>query len=213
VCSSDLLQIRGHSFCPLRVEAPVLVDLGANVGRFAAEFLAAHPAARAGLIEGDPYLVGLLQQRFGDDPRVQIVPALVGARSEPEVAFHLCKIPEGNSVFREFSSTWSPTETREVRVRMLSLPDVLSTLGLEYVHLLKVDIEGSEWELLEAFAPELSARVEQLTVEFHDFLDPGRRPDTERCIRHLQDLGYATVCRGTNHGHGSPYFDCQFARP
>jgi len=54
--------------------------------------------------------------------------------------------------------------------------------------------------------------VDQLTVEFHDFLDVRWRPRTERCIERLRTLGYAAVCRAGEHGHGSPYFDCLFYR-
>jgi FkbM family methyltransferase len=186
----------------------VLVDLGANVGHFTAEFLAEYPAARAVIVEGDPYLVGLLRARFESDPRLQIVAALAGARSAPDASFHLCRIPEGNSVFSRFSASWSPGETREIQVPMLTLTEIVGRFELPRVDLLKVDIEGSEWDLLEAFPADLARIVGQLTVEFHDFLDPRQRPRTERCIRHLEHLGYTVECRAGSHGHGSPYFDC-----
>ena len=49
-------QIRGHTFRDCFPEAPLLIDLGANVGRFSREFLDAYPSAQVVLVEGDPFL-------------------------------------------------------------------------------------------------------------------------------------------------------------
>jgi FkbM family methyltransferase len=209
----DLKQIRGHTFRGNLSPAPLLLDLGANVGGFAAEFLDEYPAARVVLVEADPYLVGMLQQRFVDHSGVRLFGGLVGPSCQAEVSFHLSRIPEGNSVLREFSETWSPGESREIRVEMTSLPRLLELSEIDRVDLLKVDIEGSEWDILESFSPELYALVDQLTVEFHDFLDPALRGRTEACIARLHRLGYRSECRGTDHGRGSPYFDCAFYKP
>jgi FkbM family methyltransferase len=205
-------QIRGHTFLDRLSEQPLVVDLGANVGRFAGELLESYPAAQIVLVEGDPYLLDILRRRFARSPNVRIFQGLVGPRSIPRTPFHLSKVPEGNSVLRQFSETWGPGESREIQVEMISLADLFRLLEARQVDLLKVDIEGSEWELLEQFSPELAAVVDQLTVEFHDFLAPGLRARTERCIQHLEQLGYRAGCRSTDHVHGSPYFDCLFVR-
>jgi FkbM family methyltransferase len=150
------------------------------------------------------------EQTFGRHPNVKLFRGLIGTESKPAASLFLCKIPEGNSVFRRMSEAWAPGESREIQVEMITLPALLRLLGATRIDLLKVDIEGSEWDLLEALSTDLARRIDQVSVEFHDFLDPSQRSRTERCIAHLEKLGYVSVCRGTDHVHGSPYYDCLF---
>ena len=208
----ELRQIRGHSFFQPLGPAPILVDLGANVGGFADEYLAQFPHAEVVLVEGDPYLIEILGRRFARRRNIRLFRGLVGAESRPAVSFHLCKVPEGNSIHRRFGETWSPGETREIQVEMIALSELLRLAGCQQVDLLKMDIEGSEWDVLEDFSAAEARVVRQISVEFHDFLDPGLRPRTEACVARLEALGYAALCRSTDRVHGSPYFDCLFHR-
>lgn len=137
---------------------------------------------------------------------------LVGAESVASKRFFLCKVPEGNSVISRFSDSWAPGESREIQVEMISLPALLELSGCAQVNLLKVDIEGSEWDVLEGMTAREALLIGQISVEFHDFMDPQLRPRTERCIARLQELGYTVRCRPTDRVHGSPYFDCLFYR-
>lgn len=209
---AELCQIRGHSFVAELPESPVLVDLGANVGGFSREFLGRFPDARILLVEADPYLVQCLIAEFGRCPKVQMFQGLIGPSTSPSVPFFLSRIPEGNSVFPAFSEHWSRGETRRIEVEMIALPELLARAGIRHVDLLKVDIEGAEWDLLLRLSSELARCIDQITVEFHDFLDPGLRPRTEATILHLRHLGYEVACRGTHLLHGSPYVDCLFTR-
>jgi FkbM family methyltransferase len=211
--TAKLREIRGHSFWDEFGEAPLVVDLGANVGKFASEFLELHPASSLVLVEGDPYLNGILRQTFASCPRVKLFQGLVGAKSAPKTRFFLCKVPEGNSVFQRFSDGWSPGETREIELETISLGALLELGRCEHVDLLKVDIEGSEWDVLGALGEREAQVIGQISVEFHDFMDPTLRPRTEECIRHLEKLGFTARCRPTDRVHGSPYFDCLFYRP
>jgi FkbM family methyltransferase len=208
----ELKQIRGHSFWDRFGDPPTVVDLGANVGKFATEFLAVHPQARLVLVEGDPYLTDILQRTFASRPEVQLFRGVVGPTCAPSTTFFLCKVPEGNSVFSRFSNAWAPGESREIQVEMITLTALLELAGCERVDLLKVDIEGSEWDVLGGLTPSDAEKIGQISVEFHDFIDPQRRPRTELCIAHLKDLGYRVLCRSTDRVEGSPYFDCLFYR-
>ena len=51
-----------------------------------------------------------------------------------------------------------------------TLPTIMQELGHERVHVLKVDVEGSEWLFLEDMFDRMGCPpVDQLTVEFHHF--------------------------------------------
>jgi FkbM family methyltransferase len=210
--SPALCQIRGHSFSDELPASPVLVDLGANIGGFSREFLGRFPEARLLLVEADPYLVESLLAEFGRCPRAKLFQGLIGPKTTPRVPFFLSRIPEGNSVHPAFSAHWSEGETRRIEVEMIALPELLARAGFDHVDLLKVDIEGSEWDLLDGLSPTLAQSIGQITVEFHDFMAPELRVRTEATIAHLRQLGYRVSCRGTHLVHGSPYVDCLFTR-
>ncbi len=57
--------------------------------------------------------------------------------------------------------------------------------------LLKLDIEGPESDLLLAAPAELLRAIGQISVEFHDFLDPALAPTVERATARLAGLGFA----------------------
>ncbi len=208
----DLVEMRGHTFRPLG-PAPFVVDLGANDGKLAQEITDQYPDATLLLVEADPYLVQQLGQRFRDRPGVLLYRGLVGAVTQESVAFHLCEVPEGNSVYRQLSEHWAPGKSRTVSVPMTTVAELLARTSPPRVDLLKVDIEGSEWDVLPTLTAREAALIDQITVEFHDFLDPAQRHRTESCIAHLASLGYSHRARAADHEHGSPYFDCWFFKP
>jgi FkbM family methyltransferase len=205
----DVVQMRGHSFFPLG-KAPFVVDLGANDGKLAQELTEAYPDVTLLLVEGDPYLIHKLGERFRDRQGVLLYRGLVGAESKEAAQFHLCAVPEGNSVYRELTEHWAPGQSRTATVPMTTVAHLLALAKPERVDLLKVDIEGSEWDVLPTLTAHEADLIDQITVEFHDFLDPSRRGHTERCIEHLRGLGYTLRARAAQHEHGSPYFDCLF---
>lgn len=206
------LCLRGHTFYRLGPR-PVVVDLGANDGKFSAELLEHYPEARVVLVEADPFLVRRLRERFATQGNVLLYAGLIGAESREQAPFHLSQIPEGNSVHAALAASWSPEATRSIEASMIDLAGLFALARLDHVELLKVDIEGSEYDVLPTLGPELSRSIAQLSVEFHDFAVPLWREKTEACIAHLERLGYAHQSRGTAVRHGSPYFDCHFWRP
>ena len=70
---------------------------------------------------------------------------------------------------------------------------------LEWIDLLKIDIEGAEIELLEGLDKETFARIGQMTVEFHDFLRPSDRPRVAKVVAKIRDNGFYVVNFGWRH--------------
>ena len=81
-------------------------------------------------------------------------------------------------------------EVATVDVETLTLESLLQRHGLERVALLKLDIEGPECAILLEAPESLLARLDQITVEFHDFLYPRLGPEVDRAIARLQCLGF-----------------------
>jgi hypothetical protein len=54
------------------------------------------------------------------------------------------------------------------RCQVRTLSEVLRSLDVPRVDLLKIDVEGSEWEVLAGVEPDLWKRIRQVVVEVHD---------------------------------------------
>jgi FkbM family methyltransferase len=208
---AELRCILGHTFGALGPR-PVVVDLGANDGRFAAELLSQYPEAQVVLVEADPLLVGMLRQRFARQGNVQLYAGLVGGQAADRVPFHLSRIPEGNSLHAALAASWADGETRTIEAPMITLAGLLELARLPAVDLVKIDIEGAEYDVLPTLDRALAERLAQLTVEFHDFVEPSWRTRTAACVAHLTALGFAHSARGTSLRAGSAHFDCHFWR-
>ena len=114
---------------PLRI-----LDLGANIGASASWFAAEHPGATIVCVEPDPANLEVLSATVGSDGRYRVIAAAAGV-AEGSVRFQF----SGGAVSR--ASTGGEGE----EVRMI---DALALAGEERIDLVKIDIEGGEWQLL-----------------------------------------------------------------
>lgn len=80
--------------------------------------------------------------------------------------------------------------TTKYAVEMITMAELLQMAGSKHIALMKIDIEGAEFELLAALEPGLLRRVRQLLVEFHHDTVQGKTwRDTEEAISRLKGMG------------------------
>lgn len=167
----------------LRVEFPeltpdsVVLDLGGYKGDWTAEITQRYDA-RVMIFEP---LLGFHQQicqRFASNPKVQPFQCGLGARDETLEMHHSA---DGSGAFVQGQSE---------QVRILEVTLFLKQHAIERIDLLKVNIEGGEYELLEHLIATGDIRkVRKLQVQFHDFV-----PDAIfRRARILQGLAQTHV--------------------
>ena len=82
-----------------------------------------------------------------------------------------------------------------------SLTSLFGALSVDTVDLLKVDIEGAEIELFDAADDETLRRCLQMTIEFHDFMDPDQAVNVKRQLDRFESLGFDCVVMTRRH-HG-----------
>jgi FkbM family methyltransferase len=152
------------------VPDPVIIDCGGNIGLSAIWFKQNYPSCNLTVYEADPDLALLLRRnlaRAGIDA--------VTVRSEA------VWVEEGLVAFEQTrDDRGAIRDDAKSRVRAIDLARNLP----ERVDLLKLDIEGAEFAVLERlYETKALQRVEHLIAEFHV-----RRRDTDRFIRSLQQL-------------------------
>jgi FkbM family methyltransferase len=166
--------------------APRIVDLGANIGLFGLLVMAGHPSAHLTAVEPDPANAEVLR-------RAEALNMLDWKIVEAVAAAHGGTVPFASGRF-----SLSRVEDRP------GLPHVEAVDAFAYLadaDLAKIDIEGSEWELLAS--PRLAHEGPRaLVLEYHPHLAPGGDPG-RTAVRLLEKAGYKTgAVRPTAAGHG-----------
>ncbi len=92
-----------------------------------------------------------------------------------------------------------------IDVEGITLGNLMDRLRLSRVTLLKVDIEGAELVMFDATDDETLQQMDQITVEFHDFMDPGQTAHVEKIIKRLENLGFWPI-KFTRRFHGDVLF-------
>jgi FkbM family methyltransferase len=139
------------------IPAETILDLGASVGLATLRLLASHPGAKVVAVEADPVLIPRLRANVAGLP-VTVVHAAVAASSGEREFFRSDIDSWGNSL-----DNTSGTQTA-VAVPALSLGDLLDRHQIDRVDLLKLDVEGAEWEIFEA---PLDRRIAAIVGEVH----------------------------------------------
>jgi FkbM family methyltransferase len=166
----------------LRLNSPPgnVVDLGANLGYFSLlveefrRYRSFDPATYI-LVEANPYLIEGLQKNlflFGIKD-YKIIQAVVGPLL-PSVKFYLSR---KNGLV---SSQVKQNGNVEVEVRTLPLGEIENFCD----GLIKIDIEGAEYELVRNFAPYL-AKAKCILFELH-----GNKDQNDPVIKLFLDLGF-----------------------
>ena len=171
--------LAGHSFFADRLTPKsTVVDLGLNTGEFALPLI----------------------QRYG----CQVIG--VEAASEPLEQLRLdanldvehAAIAERDGPVELFGAEWYPTSMSELghnriaSVRGLTLDTLLDRCAPR-IDLMKVDIEGAEFGMFDTTPDTQLDRIDQMTVEFHDFLDPSQRAHVEAIHARLRRLGFQRI--------------------
>lgn len=158
----------------------LVFDIGAHVGGKVAVYLA--EGARVVCVEPQPQCVAELRQRFGNAPRVTIVPMGLGAR-EGTLTLSICS---GSSVLSTFNEEWKRgrfaehTWDQQLAVEVSTLDRLIERLGMP--RYCKIDVEGFELEVLTGLSHPMPFLSIEYAMEF--------RSATEQCVRRLDALGY-----------------------
>lgn len=80
------------------------------------------------------------------------------------------------------------------QIETISLKDIINMFGPdEEIDVVKMDIEGMEYDILSQTPAEDLRRIRQFTVEFHDFLDNSLTDRNYAIIKRLEEIGYELV--------------------
>lgn len=145
----------------------IVFDVGGYRGDFAA-LIHERYGCRVFVFEPHPAFHRACVDRFA---AVEAIQPLNYGLSDIEGSFGLTDSVDGSSFISERKG-----DLPELECRLRALPDVLEELGVERIGLMKINIEGGEYDLLQSMADrDLFGRVDSLQIQFHDFAEDAVR--------------------------------------
>lgn len=196
--------IKEHTFFDnlLRDEI-IVVDLGACRGEFIDEFNNLYNVKKAILIEANPTNFSQLQQK----PNYVLYNNLISNIDDVEISFYedINSPYNGSYVFNYFNGV-------EHKIKTKTLETLMIENNIEYIDILKVDIEGSEYDVMPSISDETYSKIGQITIEFHDFIDNSLKEKTQNIINHLNGLGFNHISKPITYMNNSSNYDVIFYR-
>ena len=161
----------------------VIVDAGANIGLFTCFAAGRAPQAKVHAIEPFPAtfdrLVDTVRANRFDS---RVVCHCVALSSSPGVRT-MSAAAEASQMFHLESGT----AAAGTAVTATTLTALLDSIDAAAIDLLKMDIEGSEYDVLLSTAPAVLARIRRVDLEFHTAPAPEWTP--QALVRHLSAAG------------------------
>ena len=194
-------RVRQYCSClPQAVAEPVFVKVGANdgvTGDPVSDILLADPKWKGLLIEPVPYCFDRLKASFHNSERFCLEQVAIGAAAghatfyyvDPKAAEHIPGLPgwydqlgsfDRNHIVKHLDGVLTPFII-ECNVEVCSLNDVLKRNGIRKVHLLHIDTEGHDYEVLKTldFAGQSPAAI---FVE-HKHVPDAQKPEMLSLLR------------------------------
>jgi len=181
-----------------------VVDLGANIGLFAAKVVSM--AERVICVEPVASNLAIAQRnaQHSDFPeRVSFHNrAIAGQTGETIKIFLSDGNRGGHSIREDHADRWGCQGSEDAMT--ISLADLFDTEQIERCALLKCDIEGSEFEVFEAAPLELLARIDSIVMEVHLTSNEWNLDSLAGLRAKLKQAGFRVECEVEHDGEGRP---------
>lgn len=148
-----------------------VLDVGANEGLFSV--CCARQGCALTAVEPNPKSLQVLQQhsKLNAASLVGTIPCALGSEAG-EVSFVQCVTGGGGSGSSHVIRVREHSEPKAIKVRQMTLDQLTADRSLKTVDLLKIDVEGSEVEVLRGGEYTLAHLTRRAVVECEAFLEP-----------------------------------------
>jgi FkbM family methyltransferase len=182
----------------------IVIDLGACKGEFISELSKQYKIKKAVLVEANPNNFKLL----GNDENYILYNNIINNKNDDTQIFYedINSPYNGSNVFNYFNGI-------RHEIKTITLDEILIQNNIDYVDILKIDIEGSEYDVLPSISNEIYDKIRQITVEFHDFIDDELKLKTESIITKLKSFGFLVKSKPIVYMKNSQNYDVIFYKP
>lgn len=194
-------QVFVHQCYRVWADCQTIVDAGANIGAFSVWAAKLLPDSRIFSFEPHPETFAKLEHNLKANrltTRVKAVNAALAAQSGNR-AMSMGPESQRRSLI---PADMNADHARGIPVPSITLTDLLDRYKLPQIDLLKMDIEGSEWEVLHSTPPSTFRRIRRIQFEYHEV--HARFGYTRNALfEYLKSAGYTlTHCQEDQHKTG-----------
>ncbi len=156
---------RLNSFIPGRED--VVIDVGAHVGLYS--LLASRTCGTVFAVEPEPRMFGLLQNNLKLNAKKNVFPLKVAlGRRGGSTRFFVPRSTTGATMHLQHLGNQGVTDYTEIEVSIRTLDELITESGIAGVDVLKIDVEGSELDVLAGGSRSLSnGTITKMIVEIH----------------------------------------------
>jgi FkbM family methyltransferase len=145
----------------------VILDLGANLGIISILLSKKFPHTKIYSFEASPINYQNLIKNIEDNNCTNIIPFNLAVWSTSDITIEIPTSPTnsgGSSIYYkpEFFEQYPISE-----VQTISLEDIFEQNNIEVCKLLKIDVEGAEYEIFRSFPEEKLNNIKNIGIEFH----------------------------------------------
>lgn len=144
----------------------VFVDIGANIGAVSLYVDSLNhdrdetkPEIKVYAVEPEPHNLGFLKQNIADNPTKNIT-VVENAIWHEEKMLQISNRGGNASIFEHPNNAWY------TEVRAISIETLFRKFGIKEADVMKIDIEGAEYDLLLNTPDSILKRIKFLTLEF-----------------------------------------------
>lgn len=153
-----------------------IVDVGAHAGFFSMYCRSLNTKVKIYAIEPEPANLKLLKQHLTENKisGVEVIPGALAAQTEKRQLVlstdshnhHLVGSSSG-SLFSDYSDTTDDDVNKTISVQAFSFADFCKKNKITRISLLKMDIEGGEYEVFDGMSAEDFTMVNYVILEYH----------------------------------------------
>lgn len=145
----------------INIKNPIIFDVGANRGNVVEKYLLKFPFAIIHAFEPFPESFTTLKNRFQNNPNVSCIPKAV-ASSKGIKEFFVNKNVDTNSLLKPtvtgLSSDEQVKNISSIQIETILLDEYCESEQINHIDILKMDIQGGEYEALKGLSKLLSKR-------------------------------------------------------
>ena len=167
VFNQDEYNIRKMKF----EDGDIVVDIGANVGSVSLYIAKKYPNVKIYSYEAHPINYKNLIRNIDKNNITNIVAHnFAVSHSENEIA-NITLSPNNTGSSSIFKSSKTDNQNLNFNVETISLDTIISKNGIDKIKFLKLDCEGSEFDILENSEQIKTIEVVNMSVEIHTFME------------------------------------------
>lgn len=199
----NFIEIKEHTLISdkLKDKDLIIVDLGACLGEFTNHMDKNFKVKKSIMVEANPTNYNkivkkdnfVIYNRFISDKDGEIIDFM----EDPNSPYN------GTNMFKYFRGI-------KHQIPTISLETIMIDNDIDFIDILKIDIEGEEYNFLSKLDESFLSKVGQITVEFHDFLDDSLKPKSIEVVNRIASMGFSYINKSTTYLRGSNYYDVLF---